>query len=491
MSTPLEPSTTAGTQAALEREATLQAILSTAVDGIITIDERGIIQSFNPAAERMFGYAADEVIGKNVSLLMPSPDREQHNHYLRAYQRTGVRKIIGIGREVLGLRRDGTMFPLELAVSEVRLPHVQLFTGMIRDISERRRVEARAAGLGRILDDSHNEIYIFDAHTFHFIQVNRGARENLGYTLEELRELTPLAILPAYSRDSLTQLLAPLLHGEQERLHFETLHRRKDGSTYTVECHCQVSEYESRPVFVSIVLDITDRRLAEERLLQSERLAAIGETVTGLAHESRNAFQRSQACLEMLELELEGRPEGLELVARIQRALDHLHHLYEEVRDYAAPINLERQPCELAHIWRDAWSHLELKRNHTAVRLVELARASGYVCSVDRFAMEQVFRNILENALDACGKEGEIRVHCEPSVLGDRPAVRVSFRDTGPGMDAEVRSRFFDAFFTTKTKGTGLGMAIARRIVEAHAGTITLGDLDLPGAEILVTLPRF
>jgi PAS domain S-box-containing protein len=491
MSNPPEMVDPSEARAALEREATLKAILATAVDGIVTIDASGTIHSFNPAAERMFGYAANEVVGKNVSLLMPSPDREQHDQYLRAYQQTGKAKIIGIGREVHGLRRDGTQFPLELSVSEVRLPHLRLFAGMLRDISERRRVEARAAGLGRILDDSHNEIYIFDAQTFRFIQVNRGARDNLGYSLDELRELTPLAILPAYTCESLAKQLIPLLEGQQERLHFETLHKRKDGSTYIVECHVQVSDYESRPVFVAIVLDITDRRQAEERLLQSERLAAIGETVTGLAHESRNAFQRSQACLEMLELELEGRPEELELVARIQRALDHLHHLYEEVRDYAAPINLDRQPCELSHIWRDAWSHLEVKRSQSAVRLVETGPTHGLVCSVDRFAIEQVFRNILENALDACGKTGAIQVSGEAVLLGEKPAIRVSFRDTGPGMDAEVRSRFFHAFFTTKTKGTGLGMAIARRIVEAHAGMITLGDPDLPGAEILVTLPRY
>jgi two-component system, LuxR family, sensor kinase FixL len=119
----------------------LRAILETAVEGIITIDERGRMESLNPAAEHIFGYKAAELIGKNVSMLMPSPDRERHDSYLANYVRTGHAKIIGIGREVVGLRKDGTTFPMDLAVSEVRLPERRLFTGFVRDITERKRLE--------------------------------------------------------------------------------------------------------------------------------------------------------------------------------------------------------------------------------------------------------------------------------------------------------------------------------------------------------------
>ena len=119
----------------------LRAILETAVEGIITINERGTIESFNLAAERIFGYKAVEVIGKNVSTLMPSPHHEQHDSYLANYRHTGHAKIIGIGREVSGRRKDGTMFPMDLSVSEVRLAERRLFTGFIRDITERKRLE--------------------------------------------------------------------------------------------------------------------------------------------------------------------------------------------------------------------------------------------------------------------------------------------------------------------------------------------------------------
>jgi two-component system, LuxR family, sensor kinase FixL len=119
----------------------LRAILETAVEAIITIDERGIIESFNLAAEQIFGYKAKEVIGKNVSLLMPTPHREQHDNYIGNYLRTGHAKIIGIGREVAGRRKNGAVFPMDLSVSEVRLANRRLFTGFIREITERKRLE--------------------------------------------------------------------------------------------------------------------------------------------------------------------------------------------------------------------------------------------------------------------------------------------------------------------------------------------------------------
>jgi two-component system sensor kinase FixL len=128
-------------QAQRESEARAQAVLETTVDGIITIDAEGTVESYNQAAEEIFGYDAEEVIGENVKMLMPSPYREEHDEYLRSYHETGHKRIIGIGREVRGRRKDGSTFPMDLAVSEVDLGERTIFTGIVRDISERRRLE--------------------------------------------------------------------------------------------------------------------------------------------------------------------------------------------------------------------------------------------------------------------------------------------------------------------------------------------------------------
>ena len=139
-----------------EDEIKTRAILETSVDGIITINKQGVIETFNTAAEDIFGYAADEVVGRNVSVLMPPPYRQEHDGYIRNYLETGRRKIIGVGREVVGLRKDGSVFPLELAVSEVSLDNGRnLFTGMVRDISRRRRLEQEIL---RISEEEHRRI---------------------------------------------------------------------------------------------------------------------------------------------------------------------------------------------------------------------------------------------------------------------------------------------------------------------------------------------
>lgn len=128
---------------AAEREALLRAIIETAPDALITIDEHGLIQIVNPAAERLFLYPAEELLGRNVSVLMPAPHRERHDGYIARYLRTGEKRIIGIGRTVVGLRKDGSTFPMELAVGEARLGEHRLFTGFVRDLTERQEAERR------------------------------------------------------------------------------------------------------------------------------------------------------------------------------------------------------------------------------------------------------------------------------------------------------------------------------------------------------------
>ena len=240
---------------------------------------------------------------------------------------------------------------------------------------------------------------------------------------------------------------------------------------------------------LSVGQDITDLNQAQQRALQAERLAGIGQMSTGLAHESRNALQRIQACAEMLELEVEGNAEAMDLVHRIKLAQDHMHRLFDEVRGYAAPVHLDCSDCQLASIWREAWELLLPQWEGRIAEFVENTATAKLTFYGDHFRLVQLFRILFENALAACSDPVRIEITCSPTVLSGGMAIRVAVRDNGPGLNQEQRERIFEPFYTTKTKGTGLGMAIARRIVEAHEGQIQVGSCAGRGAEILVTLP--
>jgi PAS domain S-box-containing protein len=261
--------------------------------------------------------------------------------------------------------------------------------------------------------------------------------------------------------------------------------RRGDG--VEIEVEYQVTFNFSPGLHLVSVRDVTERRRSEQRALQAERLAAIGETMTALIHESRNALQRSFACLEMLALEVEDRPSAVDLVGRTQRAQEQLRQLYEEVRQWAAPINLQRQNCDLTEVWREAWHHVAQVQQTKRVKLQEDVPCEP-LCRVDPDKLGQVFRNIFENAMEVSPDQSVVKLQCLHCTAADGDELTISIRDQGPGLTAEQLARMFEPFFTTKAKGTGLGLAITKRIVQAHNGRISASSS--PGACIEMTLPR-
>lgn len=230
-------------------------------------------------------------------------------------------------------------------------------------------------------------------------------------------------------------------------------------------------------------------KIANARMLQAERLAAIGQMMTGLVHESRNALQRGEACLEMLSLNLQGQPDSLDLVARVQKAQKKLHSLFEEVRNYAAPIKLQRTDHDLRDVLAETWENLVWTRQGRIVSFNLHQSGLSPRCSVDASRLEQVFRNIFENSLAACSDPVQIDVAWKPIKFDGHPAWQLSIADNGPGMSSEQRQKIFEPFFTTKPTGTGLGMAISKRIIEEHGGLIAVSDSCFEGTEIVITLP--
>jgi signal transduction histidine kinase len=229
---------------------------------------------------------------------------------------------------------------------------------------------------------------------------------------------------------------------------------------------------------------------ADGRALQAERLATIGQMVTVLAHESRSALQESMIYFRMLEHRLKANPEALELVARLEKAQCRIRRLFDDVQGYAAPITLERKHCHLAELLQRTWAALTSAHAGREAHLRQQFRVRDLHGEVDAFRMEQVFRNLLENALAACPDPVEISVTWSEVEVDGQFALRMRLRDNGPGLKPGQGQKVFEPFFTTKRQGTGLGLAITKRIVEAHGGQIEVGDTDRAGAEFVIDLPR-
>lgn len=260
---------------------------------------------------------------------------------------------------------------------------------------------------------------------------------------------------------------------------------RQDG----VPRNLEIAGYRYDHHELWLVTDITELQEAQQRMVQAERLAAIGQMVTGLAHESRNALQRARACLDLLELDLQSEPEQLDLTSRIRRALGDLQRHYEEVRNYAAPIVLESVECSLSDLLKQTFDDLRWEYRDCRIELHIEDQLPGQKVRADIHRLGQVLRNVLDNAVAASANGGQIDARLSSAVFDGQTYHRVEIRDHGCGIPKDALPQLFDPFFTTKPSGTGLGMAICKRIVDAHGGRITAENAPDGGAVVHIDLP--
>ena len=391
---------------------------------------------------------------------------------------------------------DGALTALRQGAADYLLKPVRpdALRASLRRIIEQRRLKEEAqrseAAFRNLVEAAGSMIVILRPdHTIAYF--NPFAEELTGYSAREVRGRDFFEIfLPESDRAPIAETVERLLNGEQIRGYENAILCRDGSLRYIVWNATRLDDYEGMPGVLAVGHDITELKQAQERALQAQRLAAIGEAITGLAHESRNALQRSQASLEMLARRLKGNPELMELLHRVQKAQDDLHRLYEEVREYAAPVRFAFQDCRLDTLVREAWLQLRHQWRDRDAKFEITGAAQEAHCQVDPFAIRQVVRNILENALAACTDPVRIEARFSAAALDGRPAVRLALRNNGPPLTAEQKLRMFDAFYSTKTHGTGLGMAISKRFVEQHSGRIEVGPAVGCGAEIVITLPR-
>lgn len=248
----------------LRRQSRLsQGVIDHLDEGLLMTDPAGVVRFANARALRMFGYGRDELDGFTVTKLMPVPFLNTPSVKLMDY--VGLKNPRQAPR-VVGWRKDATTFPVELQVQPMSVGGDSGLIVIVRDISERLRGENLATRLGRLLDSAVEEIYIFDAQSTYFLEVNRGARRNLGYRPDQLARLTPLGISSGLDPEAFQGYLTALRGGDKEQLSYRCRHRRADGSEYPVEVRLNFSRDEEPPVFMAIATDISERLVAEEKL---------------------------------------------------------------------------------------------------------------------------------------------------------------------------------------------------------------------------------
>jgi signal transduction histidine kinase len=267
----------------------------------------------------------------------------------------------------------------------------------------------------------------------------------------------------------------------------ELKHQPDKLSQYLVTLH-KLLDLDLALIAAAYEAELQIRQKAQAK--QDERLATIGQMITGLAHEARNALQRMRASTESLELELESNKDVQQDLSRLSVAQDDLTRLLTEVQNYAAPIVLEREDVNLKYIAEQAWESLARQqqgRDTTLQLHIPDDCQHGYY---DPFRLQQLLRNFFENSLAACTDPVKLQCTISKVTHEEQPAFELTVQDNGPGLSESARLHVFEPFFTTKSKGTGLGMAIAVRIVEAHGGIVALGPAGKPGANFRVILPR-
>jgi PAS domain S-box-containing protein len=478
-----------------------QELFDFAPDGYLVTDLQAVIQLANHAASAMLGTRKEFLPGKPLLFFVAKPDQRFFADKL--YLLTSQAENRLQWEAMIDPPRGSRISVLVTAASAPVLEEPTTIHWMLRDITRRKKAEETlhrerdfADGL---IEMAEAVILVVDAGG-RLVRTNPYLRTLTGARVGELEDqlLTDLAV--AEDRPSVCVLLDRFASGERRVRGVHRLRSGREGRTRTVAWSGRLIGGPGGESLILIVgNDVTELQEAQQRALQAERLAAIGQMAAGLAHESRNALQRIQACLALLGFRLAGQSENLELLARAQKAQDDLRRLYDDVREYAAPIQLDLRCCRLDEVWRQAWEDIApLREGKDAVLVEEQTGGVDLECLASPFHLEQVFRNLFENALAAAssnpspvGRGGpRITVRCTAVQLDGREAIQVAVQDNGPGFAEEERKRAFEVFFTTKVRGMGLGLAICKRIIEAHGGRIEVGDSPEPGALLLITLPR-
>ncbi len=496
----------------------LQALVDTIVDGVIVIDDTGTIRRFNPASERLFGHNAEDVIGRNVRMLMPSPFQEEHDGYIRRYLKTGEQRIIGIGREVVGQRKDGSTFPMKLSVGETHRNGQRYFVGVVHDVTESKEQiaalkaaqqvasarEQQIEALARNLPGPLFQRVLHPDGSITFPYVSEGLGRIFGVDPQSVKA-DVANLVAAIDPEDRPGWFDAVRHSAETMTAFD-YQMRFTGADGTVRWMHAVAQ--PRPgddgvvIWDGVAFDVTDQRMAEEQLAHAQKMEAVGQLTGGIAHDFNNLLTVIIGNLELLEARLDSGDKMRKYVDQAQEAADLGAELTHGLLAFARRQPLEPRAIDLNDMVSGLTGLLRRTLGEN-IQISTVLAAALRQTMADPGQVENAIINLAVNARDAMPDGGVLTIETANAELVDDDAAKIfdiepgryvvlSITDTGTGMPQDVATRAFDPFFTTKEvgAGTGLGLSMVYGFAKQSGGHARIYSEIGHGTTVSLYLPQ-
>ena len=493
-------------EALRDSEALFRRLLESAPDGVIIVDDQGRIVLISSQGEKMFGYGGGELMGRSVEVLVPQDLRDIHARHRAAYFQSPHARSMGAGLELLGIRKDGTRFPVEISLSPIVSKQGPLVMSVVRDVTERNATEGRFRAVAENANDS---VISIDSHG-NIIYFNRAAEQAFGYTAAEVLDQPLTLLIPERYRDAHQHGLERYLTTRQAKVIGKSMEldgRRKDGTEFPVEVSLASWRMRDETYFTGILRDITLRKENEKRIidLNSRLLERTNELETvnkeleafsySVSHDLRGPLRAIDGFSQVLVEDYHDRLDqiGLDHLQRVRKGAQHMGNLIDDLLKLSRVTRAELKlvTVNLSDLVQSITQEL---RDLDPQRQVEISITPGLLTSGDPRLLQVALKNLMDNAWKFTSKQTQAGI--EFGMEKNRQGPVYYLRDNGVGFDPRYAHKLFSAFQrlhdASEFPGTGIGLATVKRVITKHGGQIWVEGAPGEGTTFYFTLhPKY